>query len=97
MRRLLPAASAFSGAPAFIHYVWQIDAPIPWRQLRFIGDNTPLYVLSIPWLLELFPDAMFVHVVRDPRDVVCSVMSMRFGADNSIVAAMEWQQALDAG
>lgn len=83
-----------SGASAFIHYIWQIDSPIPWRQLNFIGDNTPLYVLSIPWLLELFPNAKFVHVVRDPRDVVCSVMSMRFGADDPIVAAMEWQHAL---
>jgi hypothetical protein len=82
------------GASAFIHYVWQIDSPTPWEQLSFIGDNTPLYVLSIPWLLELFPDAKFVHVVRDPRDVVCSVMSMRFGADDPIVAAMEWQHAL---
>jgi hypothetical protein len=83
-----------SGASAFIHYVWQIDSPIPWEQLSFIGDNTPLYVLSIPWLLELFPDAKFMHVVRDPRDVVCSVLSMRFGADDPIVAAMEWQHAL---
>lgn len=83
-----------SGASAFIHYVWQIDSPIPWGKLNFIGDNTPLYVLSIPWLLELFPDAKFVHVVRDPRDVVCSVMSMRFGADDPIVAAMEWHHAL---
>ena len=83
-----------SGASAFIHYVWQIDSPIPWKQLSFIGDNTPLYVLSIPWLLELFPDAKFMHVVRDPRDVICSVISMRFGADDPIVAAMEWQHAL---
>ena len=82
------------GASAFIHYIWQIDSTTPWEQLSFIGDNTPLYVLSIPWLLELFPDAKFVHVVRDPRDVVCSVMSMRFGADDPIVAAMEWQHAL---
>ncbi len=83
-----------NGTSAFIHYVWQIDSPIPWNQLSFIGDNTPLYILSIPWLLELFPNAKFVHVVRDPRDVVCSVMSMRFGADDPIVAAMEWQHAL---
>ena len=82
------------GPAAFIHYVWQIDSPIPWEQLSFIGDNTPLYVLSIPWLLEIFPDARFVHMVRDPRDVVCSVLSMRFGADDPVVAAMEWHHAL---
>ena len=82
-----------SGPAAFIHYVWQIDSPVPWEQLNFIGDNTPLYVFSIPWLLELFPDARFVHVVRDPRDVVCSMMSMRFGADDPVVAAVEWNHA----
>ena len=83
-----------SGASAFIHYVWQLDSPIPWKQLSFVGDNTPLYGLSIPWLLELFPNAKFVHVVRDPRDVVCSMMSMQFGADDPVVAAMEWHHAL---
>ena len=82
------------GPSAFIHYVWQIDSPTPWEQLNFIGDNTPLYVLSIPWLLELFPGARFVHMVRDPRDVVCSVLAMRFGADDPVVAAMEWHHAL---
>lgn len=83
-----------SGPTAFIHYIWQIDSTVPWEKLSFIGDNTPLYVLSIPWLLELFPNARFVHLVRDPRDVVCSVLSMRFGADDPVVAAMEWQHAL---
>lgn len=82
-----------SGPSAFVHYVWQIDSPTPWERLSFIGDNTPLYVLSIPWLLEIFPDARFIHMVRDPRDVVCSVLSMRFGADDAIVAAMEWHHA----
>jgi hypothetical protein len=78
------------GAAGFVHYVWQLESATPWDQLEFIGDNTPSYVLSIPFLQELFPNARFIHMVRDPRDVVCSIVKMRFGADDLEAAAMEW-------
>ncbi len=83
-----------SGGAAFIHYVWQLDSEVPWQELSFIGDNTPLYVLAIPAIQELMPNARFIHVVRDPRDVVCSVLKMRFGADDVVIAAMEWHLLL---
>jgi Sulfotransferase family len=79
-----------SGAQAFMYYIWQLDSPIPWDNLDFIGDNTPLYVMAIPAIQAIFPDAQFIHMVRDPRDVVSSTRQMRFGADNIIVAALEW-------
>lgn len=79
-----------SGPAAFLHYVWQLDSPVPWDELDYIGDNTPLYMASIPLLLEFFPEARFIHVVRDPRDVVCSVKDLPFGAHDPLVAAMEW-------
>jgi hypothetical protein len=82
------------GGVALIHYVWQLDSTTPWDQLSYIGDNTPLYVLAIPGILELFPDARFIHIVRDPRDVVCSIRKMRFGANHVAVAAMEWHTYL---
>ena len=78
------------GASAFIHYIWQLDSPKPWHELSFIGDNTPLYVMSIPAIQKIMPSARFIHMVRDPRDVVCSIVKMRFGADDLVVAAMEW-------
>lgn len=78
------------GAAAFLHYVWQLESPVPWDQLEFIGDNTPSYVLSIPFLQEIFPNARFIHLVRDPRDVICSIVKMRFGADDLEAAAVEW-------
>lgn len=37
-------------------------------------EKTPLNVLGFPKLAELFPDALFVHVVRDGRDVVASLL-----------------------
>ncbi|MEY4185839.1 MAG: hypothetical protein RIT02_873 [Planctomycetota bacterium] len=85
-----------SGPAAFIHYVWSLDCPEPFEQLQFIGDNTPLYALSIPELKQLLPTARFIHVVRDPRDVVCSTLKMRFGAFDATVAAMEWHLTIGA-
>ncbi len=82
------------GPVAFLHYVWQLESSLPWDQLEYIGDNTPLYVTSIPAILDLFPNAKFIHVVRDPRDVVCSVTRMRFGADDLVSAALEWHQTI---
>ena len=84
----------FHGCQAFIHYVWQLDSPKPWHELSFIGDNTPLYVLAIPAIQELMPNARFIHMVRDPRDVVTSTLKMRFGADDPVLAAMEWHLLL---
>jgi hypothetical protein len=33
------------------------------------GDKTPGYFAEIPRLARLFPDAQFIHVIRDARDV----------------------------
>lgn len=82
------------GNRAFIHYVWQLNSPKPWHELSFIGDNTPLYVMAIPAIQEMVPDARFIHMVRDPRDVVTSTLKMRFGADDPVIAALEWHIAL---
>lgn len=86
--------SGIEGPRAFLYYVWTLDCEQPLQELRFVGDNTPLYVLAIPQLLELLPDARFIHVVRDPRDVVCSTLNLRFGAHDALVAAMEWNTCL---
>lgn len=40
------------------------------RRSCFLND-TPLNVFRIPYVLDMFPDARFVHMVRDGREVVC--------------------------
>jgi hypothetical protein len=49
---------------------------------RLVGDKTPRYVRSIPTLSALWPDARFVHLIRDGRDVCLSVLDWRKGAPN---------------
>ncbi len=47
------------------------------RGKPLVGDKTPSYVTSIPKLHALWPEARFVHIIRDGRDVCLSVMNWK--------------------
>jgi hypothetical protein len=40
-----------------------------------VVEKTPGHVTTARLILACFPDARFLHVVRDPRDVVCSLLA----------------------
>lgn len=62
--------------------------------LRWV-DQTPQYVLDFSSLNAMFPHARFIHIVRDGRQVICS-MQEKFGW--SFVKAMNtWKQMVEAG
>ena len=48
---------------------------------KIVGDKTPRYVRSIPTLHELWPEARFVHLIRDGRDVCLSALQWRSGGE----------------
>jgi Sulfotransferase family len=43
-----------------------------WRKHRFLVEKTPGHLWCMPLIAEVFPDARFVHVLRDGRDVYVS-------------------------
>ena len=43
------------------------------------GDKTPLYMQHVPLLERLFPEASFVHLIRDGRDAALSFLSVPSG------------------
>ena len=43
------------------------------------GDKTPLYMQQLPLLERLFPDAIWVHLVRDGRDAALSFLELPEG------------------
>ncbi len=61
------------------------------------GDKTPHYVTRIPVLAKAFPDARFIHIYRDGRDVARSWIRARFGPQNVFTAAQDWKARVTAG
>lgn len=49
-------------------------------------EKTPANILHIEFLYKLFPNTKFIHVKRDPREVVCSLMT-RTWAPNDVESA----------
>ncbi|HLG09568.1 MAG TPA: sulfotransferase [Gaiellaceae bacterium] len=43
------------------------------------GDKTPMYMRHLPLLERLFPDAQYVHLIRDGRDAATSFLLMPTG------------------
>jgi Sulfotransferase family len=60
------------------------------------GDKSPYYVTVMTHLQELLPEARFVHVVRDGRDVALSTIPLWFGPDDVAGVAREWCEKLAA-
>lgn len=56
------------------------------------GEKTPWYLLEIPLLRILFPEARFIHIYRDGRDVALSVMPTSWGPNNVYSCAHWWKR-----
>ena len=50
---------------------------------RFVAEKTPANALYFRELHKLFPESRFIHVVRDPRDVVASLIKMDWRDEKS--------------
>ncbi|CAN5699222.1 sulfotransferase [soil metagenome] len=61
------------------------------------GDKTPRYVEHIPLISGLFPDARFVHLVRDGRNVALSYADVPFGPKTVGQVAELWGGRVAAG
>lgn len=61
------------------------------------GDKTPIHVLNLGPLAELFGEARFVHIIRDGRDVALSYLDVSWGAATVEEAAVLWRRAVRAG
>jgi hypothetical protein len=61
------------------------------------GDKTPLYLRYVDAIDEIWPDARFVVLVRDGRDVALSLRGVPFGANNVYTAARSWAHGVRLG
>jgi hypothetical protein len=60
------------------------------------GDRTPQHAFYVPRLVQLFPQAQFIHVIRDGREVASSIYEHRW-TGSVITAADHWRRTVAAG
>ncbi len=58
------------------------------------GDKTPGYSIDMPLIAGLFPDARFVHIVRDGRNVALSLMEVPRPPRSFAEAAQVWKHRI---
>jgi hypothetical protein len=61
------------------------------------ADKTPLYLAHLDELDAVWPDARFVVLVRDGRDVALSLMHVPFGPNNVWASARFWADGIRRG
>ncbi len=59
-----------------------------------IAERTPLHVHHLDLIAAIYPDARFVHIVRDGRDVARSIAAQDWGPQSIEEAATEWRAAI---
>ncbi len=56
------------------------------------GDKTPPYIGIVPQIATIYPDARFIHLIRDGRDVAASWINAHFPG-GTWDPAFEWRRA----
>ncbi|SDY98727.1 sulfotransferase family protein [Tindallia californiensis] len=62
------------------------------NQTLILGDKNPHYSLFPRELNELFPDAYWIHIVRDPRGTVASYKNVGFDYNHTGLLAARWNE-----
>lgn len=61
------------------------------------GDKTPLYVNVLPVLADALPEARFVHIVRDGRNVALAYLQAPWGPMSLVEACVYWKHNVERG
>ena len=60
------------------------------------GDKTPQHGLFVKEIGRVFPEAKFIHVIRDGRDVAQSLGKLWFGSKSIYGLAHQWKEYLQS-
>ena len=61
------------------------------------GEKTPGNIYHSKILMDMFPEAQFIHVVRDPRGGVASMNNVSFYPDDAVLNAMNRHKVMTLG
>ena len=60
-----------------------------------VGEKSPVHTHFVGRLAEGFPEAKFIHILRDPRAVVLSRMTAGFGTSRVAPNIRRWRKAVE--
>jgi Sulfotransferase family len=63
---------------------------------RRVGEKTPQHALFLKTLREWFPKSVIIHMVRDPRACVASMLQMAWARGSVISNARRWKRINEA-
>lgn len=90
-------AKQFTYRAAVTELVGRYAAAVEQPESDVWVDHTPENVLHVGTLLEQFPDAVFLHIVRDGRGVAASLLPLRWSVNSVFGAAAVWAEHLGYG
>jgi hypothetical protein len=60
-----------------------------------LAERTPLHALHTRLIHDVYPDARIVHIIRDGRDVVRSLLAQQWGPESVAEGAREWRASIE--
>jgi hypothetical protein len=64
--------------------------------VRRVVEKTPAHAFQLPFIHRIYPDAWYIHIVRDGRDVARSISEVEFGQPDVAAGAKGWVEYLRA-
>jgi sulfotransferase family protein len=61
---------------------------------HYLAERSPMHSGSVDVISSVYPDARFVHIIRDGRDVARSLVSHDWGPSSVTEAAERWRWAI---
>lgn len=77
-----------------IDQVYMFYAAEKFPDAKIWGDQSPIYTFQLPTLLKVFPHARFIHMLRDGRDVISSMVT-RHGEGYLTEAIHRWKKSIE--
>jgi len=66
-------------------------------EIKFFADSTPTNIINAKYLHQLLPQALFINMIRDGRDVALSVSKERWGPSTPEKSLNWWEKRIEMG
>jgi radical SAM superfamily enzyme YgiQ (UPF0313 family) len=88
----------FLNTPSDIDYSYvckfvylQFKSLMPKQNILLIGDKNPIYTIHVNRLLRIFPEAKFIHITREYKDQISSMLNVNFEKPLISSLAYRWK------